>query len=506
MSRSAVHWRKHGGLRRAGGNVRGMRKWAPLIAVCLGTFLLLVDVTIVVVALPSIGTDLSAGNLLSAGADLSAGVDLSAGGDLSGGADLSAGWHDLAWVLDGYALALAALLLGAGALADRYGRRVTYLIGLLIFGVSSLLCALAPGVPALIAARALQGVGGAAMFATTVAILNVTYRGRDRGVAFGVWGAVNGAATAAGPLVGGLLTEHFGWRWIFLVNLPVCVVAVWFTVRAVAESRSPSSSRFDLPGTVTFTLGATAAVYGLIRAADDGWTSAAVLGALALGLAGFALFVLVERRSSAPMLDLGLFRRPAFTGMIVAAFLCQAAAFAYLPYTTTWLQSVLGHGPVDAGLIGALPMSGAALLVGAFAGRHLQRLRPWLAIGSGLLLIAAGDLAQSVVDASSGGAVLIPGLILVGLGVGVVLPVLSSAVLAEVPPERSGMAGGALNTFRQLGFAFGVAIFGTVFSEQNAYTDGLSGAVLLAAVFALVAALAMVAASGLRAGQRVKIG
>ncbi|MEU4619259.1 MFS transporter [Actinoplanes sp. NPDC023801] len=454
-----------------------MHKWTPLVAVCLGTFLLLVDVTIVVVALPRIATSLRA-----------------------------TGPDDLAWVLDGYALALAALLLGAGALADRYGRRVTYLTGLLIFGVSSLLCALAPDVPALIAARVLQGVGGAAMFATTVAILNVTYRGRDRGVAFGVWGAVNGAATAAGPLVGGLLTEHFGWRWIFLVNLPVCVIAVWFTLRAVAESRSPSSSRFDVPGTVTFTLGATAAVYGLIRAADDGWASPVVLGTLALGLAGFASFILVERRSAAPMLDLALFRRPAFSGMIVAAFLCQAAAFAYLPYTTMWLQGVLGYGPVDAGLLGALPLSGAALLVGAFAGRHLQRVRPWLAIGGGLLLITAGDVAQSAVGAGSGATVLVPGLVLVGLGAGVVLPVLSSAVLAEVPPERSGMAGGALNTFRQLGFAFGVAIFGTVVAERDAYADGLSGAVTLAAVFALVAAVTVVATRRRRAEQRVKMG
>jgi EmrB/QacA subfamily drug resistance transporter len=457
-----------------------MRKWSPLLAVCLGTFLLLVDVTIVVVALPSIAGHLEAGP------------------------------DDLAWILDGYALALAALVLGAGALADRYGRRVTYLTGLVVFGVSSLLCALAPTVPTLIAARVLQGVGGAAMFATTVAILNVTYRGRDRGIAFGVWGAVNGAATAAGPLAGGLLTEHLDWRWIFLVNLPVCVIAVWFTRRTVAESRSDHGGRFDVPGTVTFTVAATALVYGLIRATGDGWTAPVVLGALALGLAGIVLFVAVERRSAAPMLDLGLFRRPAFTGLIVAAFLCQAAAFAYLPYTTTWLQQGLGHGPVDAGLLGALPLSGAALLVGALSGRFLQRLRPRPAIGLGLLLIAAGDLAQSVVGAGDGAAVLIPGLILVGLGAGVVLPVLSSAVLAAVPHERSGMAGGALNTFRQLGFAFGVAIFGTVFSgvsaQQKAYAGGLSDAVLLGAVFALVAALVVVLTGRRGAERPVKIG
>jgi EmrB/QacA subfamily drug resistance transporter len=457
-----------------------MRKWLPLTAVCLGTFLLLVDVTIVIVALPGIAGHLKAGP------------------------------QDLAWVLDGYALALAALLLGAGALADRYGRRVTYLAGLMIFGVSSLLCALAPTVNTLVAARVLQGVGGAAMFATTVAILNVTYRGRDRGVAFGVWGAVNGAATAAGPLAGGLLAEHLGWRWIFLVNLPIVVVAIWFTLRTVTESRSGRSGPFDIPGTVTFTFAATAIVYGLIRAADDGWTAPAVLGPLGLGLAGTALFVAVERRSAAPMLDLTLFRRPAFTGLIVAAFLCQAAAFAYLPFTTIWLQRVLGHGPVDAGLLGALPLSGAALLVGALAGRFLQQVRPWPAIGLGLLLIAAGDLAQSVVGTGSAGAALIPGLILVGLGAGVVLPVLSSAVLAEVPPERSGMAGGALNTFRQLGFAFGVAIFGTVFAgvspQQNVYADRLSDAVLLAAGFALVAALVVVLLARRKVEQPVKIG
>ncbi len=451
-----------------------MRRWSPLIAVCLGTFLLLVDVTIVIVALPSIAGHLDAGP------------------------------HDLAWVLDGYALALAALLLGAGALADRFGRRATYTIGLLIFAVSSLICALAPTVHALVAARVLQGVGGAAMFATTVAILNVTYRGRDRGVAFGIWGAVSGAATAAGPLAGGLLTEHLDWRWIFLVNLPVCAVAAWFTTRTVAESRAERAGRFDVPGTVTFSLAAIAITYGLIRATADGWTSPAVLGPLAAGVAGIGLFVLVELKSTDPMLDLGLFRQRPFAGMIVAAFLCQAAAFAYLPYTTTWLQQVLGYGPVDAGLLGALPLSGAALLVGVFAGRRLQTVNPRTAIGGGLLLIAAGALAQTVVDDRA--AALIPGLILVGLGSGVVMPVLSSAVLAEVPRERSGMAGGALNTFRQLGFAFGVAIYGTLFPERKSYAAGLSDATLMAGGFALVAAILVMVTVRRRAPEAVKIG
>ncbi|MFC7531554.1 MFS transporter [Actinoplanes sp. GCM10030250] len=448
-----------------------MRKWSPLIAICLGTFLLLVDVTIVVVALPAIGDK------------------------------FGAGYADLQWVLDGYALALAALLLGAGSLADRYGRRRTYLIGIGLFALSSLLCAVAPNEQALIAARILQGAGGAAMFATTVALLNVTYHGRDRGVAFGVWGAVNGAAAAAGPLAGGLLTEHFGWRWIFLVNLPICVAAVWFTVRSVAESKAPRAGRFDLPGTISFTVAAGAVTYGLIRAGEAGWTDTVALTAFAAGTAALLAFLAAELRSDHPMLDLSLFRRAPFAVLIVAAFLTQAAAFAYLPFTTVWLQQVLGNGPVDAGLVGALPMAVASLVVGAAAGRLLQRVSPRWTVGFGLLLIAAGDLMQARLDADSTGTALIPGLIVAGIGVGAVLPSLSSAVLGEVPRERSGMAGGALNTFRQLGFALGVAVFGTIFAHRvsdghgqpAAFADGLNATLTVAAVVALVGGVLVLA-------------
>ena len=181
------------------------------------------------------------------------------------------------------------------------------------------------------------------------------------GAAFGVWGAVNGAAAAAGPLAGGLLTEHFGWRWVFLVNLPICLVAVWFTVRGVSESRAPSGGRLDVPGTISFTVAAAAATYGLIRAGDAGWTDGVTLAAFAAGLVALVLFLLVETRSDHPMLDLTLFRRAPFAVLIVAAFLAQAAAFGYLAFSTVWLQQVLGYGPVDAGLYGALPMAAAAV-------------------------------------------------------------------------------------------------------------------------------------------------
>ncbi|MFC4043414.1 MFS transporter [Dactylosporangium siamense] len=467
-----------------------MRKWSPLIAVSIGTFMLLVDVTIVTVALPAIAGDLHA--------------------SLDG----------LQWVLDGYALALAALLLGAGALADRHGRRRMYLAGTVVFAAASLLCAVANDAGVLVAARFLQGIGGAAMFATTVALLNVTYHGKDRGVAFGVWGAVNGAAAAAGPIVGGLLTEHLGWRWIFLVNLPVSLLAVWFTVRGVTESRGRADARFDLPGTVAFTISAAAVTYGLIRGGEAGWTAASTLTAFAVSAAALLVFVLVERATDHPMLDLRLFRSGSFTTLMVAAVLAQAAAFAYLPFVTVWLQQFLGKGPVDAGLLGALPMSVASFVVAAFGGRLLQRVAPRWTIGLGLLLVGAGDLLQARLTASSPGTALIPGLVVAGVGVAMVLPVLASAALAAAPPERSGMASGAVNTFRQLGFALGVAVFGAVFSHRLAahrdpragVADALDQTLLVAGVVALAAGVLVLlfvrrpaGATPASAGDRVQV-
>ncbi|MFG2044237.1 MFS transporter [Dactylosporangium sp. NPDC048998] len=415
-----------------------MRKWSALIAVSIGTFMLLVDVTIVTVALPAVARDL----------------DATLGG--------------LQWVLDGYALALAAVLLASGALADRHGRRRVYLGGTVVFALASLLCALAPNAGLLVAARFLQGLGGAAMLATTVAILSVAYTGRDRGVAFGIWGAVNGAAAAAGPIAGGLLTEHLGWRWIFLVNLPVSVLALWFTLRGVTESRGRADACLDLPGTVTFTISAAAVTFALIRGGDAGWTSASTLTVFGVAAAALVAFIAIERRTAHPMLDLRLFSlaRPSFAVLMTAAVLAQAAAFAYLPFTTVWLQQFLGKGPVEAGLLGALPMSAASFLVGGAGGRLFQRIAPRWTIGLGLILIGAGALLQARLTPTSTGTALIPGLVVVGLGVAAVLPTMASAALAAVPHERSGMAGGAVNTFRQLGFALGVAVFGSIFTNR----------------------------------------
>ncbi|MFD3946745.1 MFS transporter [Streptomyces sp. NPDC058579] len=411
-----------------------MRKWWPLAAICLGTFMLLLDVTIVVVALPAMAADF--GTTLS----------------------------DLEWVVDVYALALASLLLGVGSRADRIGRRKVYLVGLIVFTGASVVCALAPNAGVLIGARAVQGLGAAGMFGTTIALLGMHYGGRDRGVAFAVWGATNSVAAAAGPMVGGLLTQYLDWRWIFFVNVPVCLAAVVMTLRSVREAKGRGGQRADVLGVITFTVASGALTFGLIRAHSESWAAPFTLGLFGTAAVALALFVVVETRHEHPVLDLSLFRRPSFTGIMISALFLQGAAFAYLLFESLWMQSVLGYEPVQAGLY-ILPMCAAAFVVSALAGRF----GPWpprAAIGGGLALIALGSGMQATLGAGSSGSSLAAGLVVAGLGVGLVTPSLSAAALATVPPERAGMVGGAVNTFRQLGFALGIAVFGVIFQAR----------------------------------------
>ncbi|MFB9928111.1 MFS transporter [Amycolatopsis halotolerans] len=411
-----------------------MRTWGPLIAICLGTFLLLTDVTIVTVALPAIAKD------------------------------LHSGMADLEWAVDIYALALAALLLGVGSSADRFGCRKIYATGLATFAGASLACALSPDIAALIVARGVQGVGAAAMLGTTIALLGTCVEDSERGLAFGVWGATSASAVAVGPIAGGLLTEHGDWRWIFLINLPISVVAAVFVIRYVKETPKKRTGRLDVLGVLAFTVAAGAATWLLIRVHGNSWTSATtlILGAVAVG--AFVVFVVVERLHPDPMLDLSLFRSPAFSGIAVAGFFMQAAAFAYLLFTSLWLQSVLKLGPVDAGLV-FLPLSLAAFLTAILAGRFGQR-SPYLFIGAGLPLIGAGALAQTFLTARSTASAVLPGMIVVGIGVGLATPTMSAAALSAAPADRGGMAGAAVNTFRQLGYAVGIALFGVVFDAR----------------------------------------
>ena len=411
-----------------------MRKWSPLVVVCLGTFMLLVDVTIVNVALPSMALA------------------------------LDTSFTSLQWVIDGYALSLAALLLVAGSLADRFGRRGSYVVGLTLFALASLACGLAPAAGALIAARVVQGVGAAAMFAATTALLQSSYSGRDRGTAFGVWGAVNGASAAAGPLLGGVLTQGISWRAIFLVNLPVAVVAVVLSLRVLPETRN-AGGRVDVLGGIGFTLATAAAVFGLINGGENGWGDGRTVASFVVAAVTLAGFILVERPSAYPLLDLGLFRRPSFVVLMLTAVVLSASAFGPFAYTSLWLQSLLGLSPVRAGFV-VLPLSIASFGVSAFLGRLLHGRSPRLPVGVGMLLIGGGGLLMTFIGNRSGWAVLLPGLIVSGLGVGLATPVLVSAVLATVPGHRAGMAGGAVNTFRQLGTALGIAVLGTVFSGR----------------------------------------
>ncbi|MGW1752702.1 MFS transporter [Streptomyces mirabilis] len=412
-----------------------MRTWGPLTAVCLGTFMLLLDVTIAVVALP---------NMARA---------------------LHASLSDLQWVIDGYALALAALLLGVGAAADILGRRRVHVAGVVLFAVASLLCGLASGPGMLVAARGLQGVGAAAMFATTLPLLGSVYQGRQRSTALGVWGAVSGGAAAVGPVLGGLLTEGPGWRWIFFVNLPVSVASVWLTLRVVPESRGPRGMRIDWAGTVAFACFAGATTYGVVRAGADGWTSGVVTGSFGTAALALVAFVLVERRVAHPLLDLSLLRKPAFVGVMAGALAFNGVAFGVIPYLSIWMQTVLGMSPVRGGLT-LLPLTGATMVVAILAGKLLHGVPARLTIGGGLLLVGSGAFCQAVLDAGTSWTVLVPGLVLVGIGTGFVSPAIAGAALAAVPPERAGMAGGAVNTVRQLGYALGVAVFGTVLTSR----------------------------------------
>jgi EmrB/QacA subfamily drug resistance transporter len=411
------------------------KKWWTLIAVCLGTFMLLLDVTIVVVAQPAIQTG------------------------------LHAGFSDVQWILDAYALTLASLLLTSGVLADRYGRRLLFAIGLTIFTLGSLLCGLAVSPLMLILSRSAQGVGGAIMFATSLALLGNSFRGRERGVAFGVWGAVTGVATALGPVLGGVLTTDWDWRGIFLVNVPVGAFALAVTLWRVAESRVPHPAPPDWAGFVLLTAGLVALVYGLIRAGEISWSDDGVYACLAAGVMLLAGFIVAEARSTHPMFDLSLLRVPTFTGGSVAAFAMNGSLFAMMLYLVLYLQDILGYSAQDAGLRLAI-ISLAQLVTATLAGRASARVPVRWLIGPGLVLVGIGLILMAGLSGTSSWTHLLPGFIVSGLGAGLVNPPLASTAIGVVPPHQAGMASGANATFRQIGIATGIAALGSIFTSS----------------------------------------
>ncbi|HTS98672.1 MAG TPA: MFS transporter [Streptosporangiaceae bacterium] len=422
------------------------RKYWTLLAVCLGTFMLLVDITIVNVALPSIQDE------------------------------LHASFAQLQWVVDAYALSLAALLLTAGSLADMFGRRLLFTTGLAVFTAGSLLCALATGPVFLVAARAGQGIGGAIMFATSLALLAQAFYGRERGTAFAVWGAVTGVAVAVGPVLGGVITTGWNWRGIFFVNIPVGVLAIAVTLWRVAESRDPGRRPVDLAGFALFTAALIALVYGLIRAGERGWGDPGVAACLAGAAVLLAAFVAVERSGPAPMFDLALLRVPTFAGASVAAFAVNGCVYAMVLYIVLYLQDLLGYSALQTGLR-LLIMSAVTLPAAIASGRLSGRVPARLLVGLGLALSGAGLLLMAGLHAGSGWTHLIPGLVMAGVGSGLVNPALASTAVGVVSHRAAGMASGMNTTFRQVGVATGIAVFGTLFATRltGGIRSGLRG-------------------------------
>jgi EmrB/QacA subfamily drug resistance transporter len=411
------------------------RKWWTLIAVCTATFMLLLDITIVNVALPPIARS------------------------------LNATFSDLQWVIDAYALALATCVLTAGSLADLYGRKRLFVTGIVLFTAASAACGAAWDPLFLIIARGVQGLGGAIMFATALALISQEFHGRERGTAFGIWGATIGAAVAVGPLAGGMLTTWISWRWIFFVNIPIGVAAVALAMRQLHESSDPEHSRLDPLGLVTLTVGLLALILALIEGNRHGWASGLILALFGVAIVFLALFLASQARGGTTMIDLALFKRPAFVGAQTTAFAISASMFAMFLYLTLYLQNVLGLSALATGLR-FLPLSIVSFFAAPVAGRLSSFFPVRVLLGCGLALNALAMWLMSRVTTTSHWTVLLPGFIVGGIGIGFVNAPLASTAVSTVRVERAGMASGINNTFRQIGIATGIAALGAIFASK----------------------------------------
>ncbi|MFL5915053.1 MAG: MFS transporter [Gaiellaceae bacterium] len=430
-------------------DLAGTRKWWTLATVCAGVFMLLLDLTIVNVALPDI--------------------------ERAFHASLS----DLQWVVSAYALALAAFLLTAGSLADLFGRRLLFAGGIVLFTTGSLLCGLATGSLFLTIARGAQGIGGAIMFATSLALLAQAFHGRERGVALGIFGATTGVSVAIGPVLGGVLTTDLSWRWIFFVNIPIGAVALTLTLLRVDESRNPQAHRPDWIGFVTFSAALAGLVFGLIESQRDGWNSATVIASLATSAALLVVFLVAELVQADPMLDLSLLHVPTFGGGLLAALVLNGALYSQLTYLTIYLQDSLGFSAVATG-IRFLPFTCAIFVAAGIAGRLTSHVPRRGLIGAGFLLVGGGLLLMRGLTPSSNWTHLLAGMIVSGAGGGLVGTPLVSTAVGVVEPARAGMASGINSTLRQVGVATGVAGFGTILTShvRSSVVDRLSGTAL----------------------------
>jgi EmrB/QacA subfamily drug resistance transporter len=435
------------------------RKWRALIVVCVAIFMLLLDITVVNVALPDIQKE------------------------------LHTSFTELQWVVDAYALMLATCMLNAGTLGDLLGRKRVFVIGVGLFTLASAACGAATSPLFLDLARGAQGIGGAIMFAVSLAILSQEFHGRERGTAFGIWGATIGAAVAVGPLVGGALTEWAGWRWIFFVNLPIgaaCIVGAW---RELHESRDEEHGGFDTLGFAFLTSGLFAFVLALLRGNDWGWSSGKTLGLFAAAAAVLVAFGFVEARQEHPMLELGLFRKPAFAGAQIIAFSLSSSMFAQFLYLALYLQNVLGYSPLQAGLR-FLPLSLLSFVAAPIAGRLSSIIPVRILFGVGMSLVGTALLLMHGVTATSSWTTLLAGFIVGGIGVGLVNAPLAATAVSVVEPRQAGMASGINNTFRQVGIATGIAGLGAILQSHGNFVDGFNAILLVGSAVSFAAALA----------------
>ena len=443
------------------------RQWWTLAAVAFGLFMIMLDNTVVNVALPSIRDDL--------------GITLS----------------ELEWVVNGYALTFGVLLLTGGKLADLLGRRRIFIVGLALFTAASLACGLADSADVLIGARVVQGIGAALMNPATLSIITATFPPQRRGMAIGIWAGVSALALAIGPLVGGVITQHVGWSWIFFINVPIGVLGIAAARAFVDESRDESEEqRLDVAGLVTSGVGLFALTYALIEANHYGWTSGRILTLFAVAAIALAAFVVLELRQRVPMLDLSLFRNPTFAGANTAMLLVGLAMFGVFFFVSLYLQNVLGYSATQAGAT-FLPMTFFIIVVAPAAGRLSDRFGPRWFVAGGLTLVGAGLFLFSRLDVDSTFWTVLPGLLVGGVGMALAMSPMTAAAMGSVPVDKAGVGSAVINSMRQVGGSLGIAVLGAIMATQvdvsrpnpADFVEGFHLGLRVAAVVALAGAV-----------------
>jgi EmrB/QacA subfamily drug resistance transporter len=450
------------------------RKWWTLGAVSFGLFMIMLDNTVVNVALPAIQRHLHIGA------------------------------SELEWIVVGYALTFATMMLTGGKLADLYGRRLLFVIGLVVFTGSSLACGLAPDAGFLIGARCVQGMGAAIMNPATLGIIAATFPPRQRGTAIGIWAGTSAMALAIGPLVGGVITQHLTWSWIFFINVPVGVLAVFTSFWAIDESRDTSHvQRLDLPGLLTSGVGLFALTYALIEANTYGWTSLRILALFGVALVALAAFVALERRQKVPMVDLSLFRNATFSGANTAMLLVALAMFGIFFFNSLFFQTIIGWSATQTGAM-FLPMTLLIVVIAPQAGRLADRVGSRWLISAGMTFLTGSLLLFAQIDQRASFWDVLPALLLGGFGMAMTMTPTTAAVMGSVPTDKAGIGSAILNSARQVGGSLGIAVMGAVVATQvhvaprsrafaDQFVSGYHHALYVAAGIAFAGALVAVA-------------